>query len=360
MAIQREGIQMDILIGILEQGMIYAIMALGVYITYRILDFPDLTVDGSFPLGAAITVMLMTQTDSSFISILTFGHNPYIIMLLAFITGGIAGLITGIIHVKFQVRDLLSGIITMTALYSVNLHIAGKANVPIFNMDTIFSNKILDQMYPLFLGKYKVLIIVCIVTIIAKIVMDLYLNTQSGYLLRAVGNNPTVVTSLAKDSGSVKILGLVIANGLVALAGSVMCQQQGFFEISMGTGAVVIGLATVIIGTNLFKKISFVKPTTAVIVGSILYKLCISLAMDISFALIVAVVGLVLGLVYANKDLRTRLIVVVTSIGLYFLIKTFVPYDISASDMKLITSILFLIILILSHDKKRRVQNVRA
>ena len=186
------------------------------------------------------------------------------------------------------------------------------------------------------------------------------MNTKSGYLLRAVGNNPTVVTSLAKDSGSVKILGLVIANALVALAGSVMSQQQGFFEISMGTGTMVIGLATVIIGTNLFKKVSFVNATTAVIVGSIIYKLCISLAMDISFALIVAVVGLVIGLVYANEDWKTRFMVAVGSIGLYFVAKLFIPYDITASDMKLITSVLFLIILIVGQDKKRRRKHVGA
>lgn len=294
---------MDILIGILEQGMIYAIMALGVYISYKILDFPDLTVDGSFPLGAAVTVMLMTNTDSSFINIISFNHNPYIILLLALLSGGIAGLLTGIINVKFKVRDLLSGIITMTALYSINLRIAGRSNVPIFNMNTIFSN---DKLHNL--------IIISLITIGAKLMMDFYFNTKSGYLLRAAGNNSVLVTSLAKDSGNVKILGLVIANALVALSGSVMMQQQGFFEISMGTGSMVIGLASVIIGTNLIKKLSFVKSTTGVIIGSVVYKACISMAMNLSFA--------------------------------------------SASDMKLMTSILFLIILLLGKDKKRKVKLV--
>lgn len=352
---------MDILIGILEQGMIYAIMALGVYITYKILDFPDLTVDGSFPLGAAITVMLMTRTDNSFIVGLTLGHSPYIIMILAALGGGVAGLVTGIIHVKFQVRDLLSGIITMTALYSINLHIASKANVPIFGLDTLFSNKMVDGLFPESLAKYKVLILISVVTIAAKIFMDLYLQTRSGYLLRAVGNNPVVVTSLAKDSGVVKIVGLVIANGLVALAGSVMAQQQGFFEISMGTGAVVIGLATVIIGTNLFKKMSFVKATTAVIIGSIVYKLCISLAMDVSFGVIVAVVVGVLCMVYVNKEMAVKIIISLgAAVGSYFVSKLLIPYDISASDMKLITSIFFLLILIVGNDKKRRKSRVRA
>ncbi|HHX60760.1 MAG TPA: ABC transporter permease [Epulopiscium sp.] len=343
---------MDILIGILEQGMIYAIMALGVYITYKILDFPDLTVDGSFPLGAAITVMIMTRTQFT---------NPYLIMICAALAGGVAGLVTGIIHVKFQVRDLLSGIITMTALYSINLHIAGKANVPIFDMDTIFSNHIVNGLFPASLERYKVLIIISIVTISAKILMDLYLQTRSGYLLRAVGNNPAVVTSLAKDSGIVKIVGLVIANGLVALAGSVMAQQQGFFEISMGTGAVVIGLATVIIGTNLFKKVGFVESTTAVIIGSIIYKLCISLAMDVSFGVIAAVVVGVLCMAYIKKETTIKVILsIVAAVGAYFLSKVLIPYAISASDMKLITSIFFLLILIVGNDKKRGGSSVRA
>lgn len=340
---------MDILIGILEQGMIYAIMALGVYITYRILDFPDLTVDGSFPLGAAVTVMLMTKGG---------WVNPYLIMIMAFLAGGVAGLITGIIHVKFKVRDLLAGIITMTALYSVNLHIAGKANVPIFEMDTIFSNRVVNNLFPQSLSSYKVLIIVSIVTIGAKILMDLYLQTRSGYLLRAVGNNPVVVTSLAKDSGFVKIIGLVIANGLVALAGSVMCQQQGFFEISMGTGAVVIGLATVIIGTNLF-KVNFMKSTTAVMIGSIIYKLCISLAMDMSFGLIVAIVVGVLIMVYLNhKPVIKTSAAIIGAAGAYLLSNYYIPYAMSASDMKLITSIFFLLILIVASNEKKGGQHV--
>lgn len=303
---------MDILIGILEQGMIYAIMALGIYITYKILDFPDLTVDGSFPLGAAVTVFLITNTESSLINTITMNHNPYIICIFALLSGGLAGFVTGIIHVKFGVRDLLSGIITMTGLYSINLRIAGSANVPIFNMNTIFANNAIDTMFPEFLSKYKILIIISVVTISTKLIIDLYLKTKSGYLLRAVGNNAVLVTSLAKDSGNVKILGLTIGNALVALSGSVMMQQQGFFEISMGTGAMVIGLASVIIGTKLFKKLNFIKSTAAVILGSIIYKGCMSIAMNISFT--------------------------------------------SASDMKLVTSILFLIILIIGKDKKKKVK----
>ena len=303
---------MEILIGILEQGLIYSIMALGIYITYKVLNFPDLTVDGSFPLGAAITASLMTNTDSALISSITLGHNPYIICIYALISGGIAGLITGIIHVKFKVRDLISGIITMTGLYSINLRIAGSANVPIFNMDTIFSNNFVYNLFPKALLKYNVLIIGFAITFGIKLILDIYLRTKSGYLLRAVGTNSVLVTTLAKDSGNVKILGIVIANSLVALGGSIMMQQQGFFEITMGTGAMVLGLASVIIGTNLFKKINFVKATTAVIFGSMIYKASMSVAMDISFT--------------------------------------------KASDMRLVTSILFLIILIAGQVKNKKVK----
>lgn len=288
---------MAILLSIFEQGLIYAILALGVYITYKILDFPDLTVDSSFPLGAAVTAMLITK-----------GFNPYLCLAVSFIAGALAGLVTGIIHVKFKVRDLLSGIITMTMLYSINLHIAGKANLPIFNYETIFSLSPLKSV----LGNYNTLFIIFLVAIIAKLILDWYLKTKSGYLLRAVGDNPTVVTCLAKDNGTVKIIGLVIANALVSLSGAVMCQQQRFFEISMGTGAIVIGLASVIIGANVFKRLTFFKATTAVFLGSVVYKACVAGAISLGLA---------------------------------------------ATDMKLVTGALFLVILVIGNFGKGKKSN---
>lgn len=291
---------MSILIGVFEQGIIFAIMVLGIYITYKILDFPDLTADGSFPLGAAVTVALMIR-----------GVNPYLTLLVAFLAGVIAGIITGLIHVKLKVRDLLSGIIVMTALYTINLRIAGKSNVPIFNMDTIFDNSLIDKILPEQIAGYKTLIIVSLVALISKLLLDAYLKTKSGYLLRAVGDNATLVTSLAKDNGFVKIVGLALANGLIALSGSVLCQEQGFFEVSMGTGTMVIGLASVIIGTNLFKRVPLVKSTTAVIIGSIIYKACVAIAID---------------------------------------------RGLTATDMKLVTSVLFLVILVFSMDRKKKVK----
>ena len=292
---------LTIILGILEQGLIFGIIALGVLITYKILDFPDLTVDGSYPLGAAITAALVVR-----------GYSPFLALLLSLIAGALAGVITGMIHVKCKVRDLLSGIITMTALYSVNLHIAGSANVPIFQSTTIFNHPVTEALLQGPLETYNILLVIVVVTIIAKVLMDLYLKTRSGYLLQAVGDNDVVVTSLAKNKGTVKILGLAISNGLVALAGSIMCQQQRYFEITMGTGTIVIGLASVIIGLSLFRKISFVKATTAVILGSILYKACIAIAIDCGMP---------------------------------------------AIDMKLITAILFLVILVFSMERRKKVKS---
>ena len=199
---------MNFITSILEQGLIYGILALGIYITYKILDFPDLTVDGSFPLGAAR------------------GMNPYITLILSFLAGAVAGICTGLIHVKCKVRDLLSGIIMMTALWTINLYIAGTANVPLFSQKTIFKNDLMDKIIPDALVPYSTLIIILVLAVICKVLLDLYLNTKSGFLLRAVGDNDVLVVSLAKDKGNIKILGLAISNGLVALAGCVYLKFQ--------------------------------------------------------------------------------------------------------------------------------------
>lgn len=291
---------MSILLGILNEGLIYALMALGVYITYSILDFPDLSVDSTFPLGAAITAALILA-----------GVPPFLTLIIAFAGGALAGTVTGLIHVKLKVRDLLSGIIVMTGLYSVNLSIAGdKSNLPIFSKPTIFENEMLSSV-PAPLSNFTTVIILFLIVMVVKILLDLYMKTRSGYLLRAAGDNDTLVTSLAKDKGSVKIMGLALANGLAALSGSVYCQQKGFFEISIGTGTIVLGLASVIIGTKVFARFGKLKATTAVILGTIVYKACVSAAM---------------------------------ALGL----KTFY--------LKLITSILFLIILVVSENGKKKVK----
>lgn len=260
---------MGIVLSTVEQGLIYAILALGVYITYKILDFPDLSVDSTFPLGAAVTATMITN-----------GMHPLLTLPTSMLAGALAGAVTGIIHVKCRVRDLLSGIIVMTGLYSLNLRVAqDKANLPIFGTDTLFKNG-LTAALPDAVADYAPVLILLALVVLCKLCMDWFLRTRAGYLLRAVGDNPTVVTALAKDGGMVKIQGLAIANALVALSGCVMCQYQRFFEISMGTGAIVIGLASVIIGTNLFKNLSFLRATSAVVIGSILYKACVAIALS--------------------------------------------------------------------------------
>ena len=260
---------MGIVLSTVEQGLIYAILALGVYITYKILDFPDLSVDSTFPLGAAVTATMITN-----------GMHPLLTLPSSMLAGALAGAVTGIIHVKCRVRDLLSGIIVMTGLYSLNLRVAqDKANLPIFGTDTLFKNG-LTAALPDAVADYAPVLILLALVVLCKLCMDWFLRTRAGYLLRAVGDNPTVVTALAKDGGMVKIQGLAIANALVALSGCVMCQYQRFFEISMGTGAIVIGLASVIIGTNLFKNLSFLRATSAVVIGSILYKACVAIALS--------------------------------------------------------------------------------
>ena len=308
-----------IIFGILEEGLVYAIMALGVYITYKILDFPDLSVDGTFPLGAAVTAAGIAN-GLPFIGTI----SPVAALFISFTVGALAGCITGLIHVKLKVRDLLSGIIVMTALYSINLRIAGKANLPIFSKETIFSNSFLSAHVPEAASPFIVTIILFVIVMICKVLLDAYLQTRSGYLLRAVGDNDVLVTSLAKDKGLVKIVGLAIANGFAALAGSVYCQQKGFFEISIGTGTMVIGLANVIIGTQLLKRVGFIRSTTAVIIGSIVYKACESIALLLN------------DLHIAGLDLS-------------------IP--VTASDLKLITSVLFLIILVVSPSGGKKVKS---
>ena len=291
---------LDMIIGTVTQGLIYALLSYGIYITYKILDFPDLTVDGSFPLGAAVTAVLLIK-----------GYNPYLTLLFAIAAGALAGLATGLIHVRLKVRDLLAGIITMTALFSINLQIGG-SNLSIERaIDTIFTAKPTMLLFGSVSLMYRKLIVAFIIALIFKLLLDAYLKTKSGMLLRAVGDNSALVTSLAKDNGRVKILGLVLANALVALAGAMVCQEQRSFSATMGTGQMVFGLATVIIGTTLFRRLDFVKGTTAVVIGSILYKACIQIAIIAGLPanllkLITAVLFLVILVVAGTKGKVTQ------------------------------------------------------
>ena len=296
---------LDLIISTLTQGFIYAMLSFGIYITYKILDFPDLTVDGSFPLGAAVTAVLLVK-----------GVDPYLTLLAAIAAGAAAGFITGFIHVRLKVRDLLAGIITMTALFSVNLQIAGSNLSVARSVETIFTAAPTMAIFGSLSLLERKLIVSLLIMIICKILLDLYFKTKNGFLLKAVGDNSALVTTLAKDMGRMKIIGLVVSNALVALSGAVVCHEQRSFSAMMGTGQMVFGLAAVIIGTTLFKRMSFVKGTTAVIAGSVIYKACIQMAI---------------------------------SLGL------------PANLLKLITAVLFLAILVLGNIEKGSVKkNVRA
>ena len=265
-------IVMNVLRVTLEEGLMYALLAIGVYITYSILDFPDLSVAGTMPMGAIVTAVLIIN-----------GMNPWLCLVITFLLGMACGAVTGLLHVKLNIRPLLCGIIVYTAMLSINLVILFKGNNGItvasfFRKPTIFNSGIAT----IFPDTWKIVILSLILVVVCKIIMDFYLKTKSGLLLRATGDNERYVTMLAKDPGYTKILGLAIGNGFAALSGCVIAQQKGSADQQMGVGMVVLGLASVIIGLSIFKKVKFMKPTTMVILGSILYKAFLSAALALN------------------------------------------------------------------------------
>lgn len=243
-----------------EQGLIFAVLAIGVFITYKILDFPDMSVEGTFPLGAFI-----------FAKFVTSGINPILSTILAFVFGSLTGAITYFLHIKMKIASLLAGILTMTILYSVNLRINGKANIPLYNNGSVFDygNNIL---------------VLIVIVLIIKIFMDLFLKTEIGYLLIATGDNETLVKSLGVSCDKFKLLGLILSNGIVSVSGALMAQSQGFSDINMGTSIIVSALASIIIGDTILKKSNRLKGTTRAILGAISYKLIGGLAIDLGFA----------------------------------------------------------------------------
>ena len=272
----------------IEQSLIFAIMVLGVYISFRILNFPDMTVDGTFPLGAAISAKL-----------LTLGVNPYLTLLVALVAGAAAGAITGLIHVKLKVKDLLAGILVMTALYSVNLRVMGKSNIPLFEEDNIFNTE------------YSMMITIVVLILISKFLLDYLLKTKFGFALKVLGDNENLIVSLGLNEEKYKIYGLMIANAFVAFSGAVLAQYQGFADVGMGTGIIVIGLASIIIGDTLFGKRRRFAGTTIVIIGSILYRgviaVTLSMGMDASdLKLITSVIVIIILWIQKQKDKRRK------------------------------------------------------
>lgn len=265
-----------ILLGTLEQGLIFSIMVLGVYISYKILDFPDLSVDGSFPLGAAVAAVCVSG-----------GMNPVLALLLAVLAGALAGFVTGYIHVKWNITNLLAGIIVMTGLYSVNLRVMGKSNIPLFGVNHLFNR-----------GIPSIVVIIVLLGVV-KGSLDYLLKTKFGFALKALGDNETLVVSLGINEKHLKIYGLAISNALVALSGGILAQYQGFSDVGMGTGTIVTGLAAIIIGETIFKSGKFMKVTTIVLLGTLIFKYVVAVALkmgmrasDLKLVTAVIVVGI--------------------------------------------------------------------
>lgn len=246
------------IVSVVTQSLILSIMALGIYISYKILDFPDLSVDGSFSLGGAIIAFSLTHNIS-----------PIAGTLLAIVGGLISGLITGILHIKLKISNLLSGILVMGMLYSINLGIMGQSNLPLFNFNHLFNNRI------------SPLLLVIVLILFCKLSLDLFLTTGLGYTLKAVGDNSQMIKSLGINVDIIKILGLMLSNALVAFSGSLFAQFQGFSDVNMGIGTLVLGIASIIIGISLFQKLTFIKATTAIIVGTLIYQFTIYLAISL-------------------------------------------------------------------------------
>ncbi|HEY8499102.1 MAG TPA: ABC transporter permease [Clostridia bacterium] len=254
----------DILLGAVTLGLLWAVMTIGVYITYRILNIADLTVEGSITMGAAIAASLISK-----------GVNPYAATLIALFGGMAAGLVTGLLHTKLRIPPLLSGILTMIALYSVNLRIMGRANISLLRVDTVYT-----VLYKLGFSRtiaVTVLGFLCVLGLICLLYW--FFGTEIGCAVRATGNNPQMAGSNGINTKSMIILGLIISNGLVALSGALICQSQSFADVQMGIGSIVIGLASVIIGEVLFSRTSFYSILISVALGAITYRIIIALVL---------------------------------------------------------------------------------
>lgn len=260
---------MDILLSSVSQGLLWSIMAIGVYLTYRILDIADLTAEASFPLGAAICA-----------SQIVAGMSPVFATILGLVGGMIAGLVSGLLHTKLKIPALLTGILTMTALYSINLRIMGQANVSLLGKETVMrmltTMGMDSQMAVLAVGGIFVAIVI--------IFLYLFFSTEIGLAIHATGDNNEMSEANGINTDTMKIMGYMISNGLIALSGALMAQNNGYADISMGVGTIVIGLASIIISEVIFNNVSFVKRLFVIIIGSIIYRLIIAGVLELGVA----------------------------------------------------------------------------
>ncbi len=259
-------VMLDIFLGAISLGLLWAVMTIGVYITYRILDIADLTVEGSIAMGAAIAAKAIS-----------LGVNPFAATALALLGGLTAGLITGLLHTKLKIPALLSGILTMIALYSVNLHIMGKANVALLRMDTVYT-----PFTKLGMSTRDAVIVLGFICVSAVVgILYWFFGTEIGSAIRATGDNPHMVRAQGINTNMMKIIGLVISNGLVAISGALIAQSQGFADVQMGTGSIVIGLASVIIGEVLFGRKSFFSRLLSLALGAMTYRIIIAFVLKL-------------------------------------------------------------------------------
>ncbi|MEC4720002.1 ABC transporter permease [Noviherbaspirillum sp. CPCC 100848] len=255
-------------LGAIEIGLIFGLVALGVFISFRIINFPDLTVDGSFPLGGAVAATLMVA-----------GWSPYAATAVALFAGGIAGALTAWLNVRLRIMQLLASILVMIALYSINLRIMGKPNVALINEPTVFQVGVFSDL-PDYWVKPLILLVIVMLT---KAVIDLFFASETGLAMRATGGNPRMARAQGISTDSLTIWGLAISNALVSLAGALFVQTQGGADISMGVGTIVIGLAAVIIGETVMPTRSMIITTLACILGAVLYRFFIALALNTDF-----------------------------------------------------------------------------
>lgn len=274
-------------------GIIWGIMVLGLYLTYRVLNYADLTVDGSLTLGGAMSAVYVAG-----------GVSPLLAIFLATLGGMVAGLVTGILHTKFKIPDLLAGILCQFGLYSINLRIMGKANFGLLNVDTIFS-QVRNLGVP---SRWTGFVVSIIFAIILVILIYCFFGTEIGCALRATGNNPDMVKAMGTNTKSMVILGLVIGNGLVAMSGALLAQYQGYADVQMGVGTIVIGLAAIFIGEVLFSKRTYFHRLAGVILGSIIYRIVIAFVLRISL-------NSNLGITADDMKLITAIIVVIALVS---------------------------------------------
>jgi putative ABC transport system permease protein len=287
---------MDLWVSAIGQGLLFGVLGIGLFLTFRILDFPDMTVEGTFPFGAAVAV-----------SAITHGVSPILATVLAMGAGMLAGLVTGLLATKGHMPLLIAGILTMTALYSINLRVMGKANLSLLNQPNLFSAKILADLPPYF-GSVVVGLIVITVVIILLV---LFLNTELGQGFIAAGDNRTMARSLGINPDNMQILGLVVGNGLIGLAGGLVAQNDGYADVSMGTGVIVIGLAAIIIGEVMFGNLTLSQRLIAVVLGSIVYRFVILIVLKLGFNAddlkLISSVVLAIAIIVPQIDERVRL-----------------------------------------------------